>query len=139
MVAHDIASAGRVGAGDVEFVPFYEYAGEIRPPPPGVDWSEFGSGTEPFKEHFRTALREHADNGLLMDFAFGLGMGHGVPAAPDDEGLQWDLVRHRRGPFNHSLLLANTMPLTPRLHHTQSYLALDGRTSPFPSGARETS
>lgn len=93
MVAEDIASAAAVGAGGIEFVPFYEYAGEIGPPPPGVDWSTLGFGTEPFKERFRTALRAHADNGLLMDFALGPGMGHGVPASPDDEGLQWDLVR----------------------------------------------
>ncbi|KAJ4156169.1 hypothetical protein NW754_007793 [Fusarium falciforme] len=92
MVAEDIASAGAIGAAGVEFVTFYEYAGDIGPPPPGVDWSTFGFGTEPFKEHFKTALRAHAENGMLMDFALGPGMGHGVPAKPDDEGLQWDLI-----------------------------------------------
>ena len=92
LVAEDITNAGLVGAGGVEFLPYYNYGGEMGRYPAGADWSTFGFGTPAFRDVFRRALEAHRDNGMVMDFALGPNQGQGVPAAPDDEGLQWDLV-----------------------------------------------
>lgn len=91
-VKENIQSAGAVGAGGVEFLPFYNYGGEMDGTPPGADWSTYGFGTEAFKEMFLTALKAHKDAGLVMDFPLGPNQGQGVPAEFDDQGLQWDLV-----------------------------------------------
>ncbi|RYP69486.1 hypothetical protein DL769_005264 [Monosporascus sp. CRB-8-3] len=93
VVMADIASASSVGAGGVEFLPFYEYGGGLGVPT-GVDWSTYNFGTPPFRKLFRAALRAHEQNGLVMDFAIGPNQGQGVPARADDDGLQaFDLVR----------------------------------------------
>ena len=76
----------------MEFVPFFNYGGELPLYPAGADWSTYGFGTPAFKEVFRSALEAHKENGLTMDFALGPNQGQGVPADPNDEGLQWDLV-----------------------------------------------
>ncbi|KKA22163.1 hypothetical protein T310_3800 [Rasamsonia emersonii CBS 393.64] len=91
-VQEDIKSAGVIGAGGVEFLPFYNYGGEIGPAPPGADWVRYGFGTPAFRQVFRAALEAHRENGLVMDFALGPNQGQGVPAEYDDEGLQWDLA-----------------------------------------------
>ncbi|OAL46519.1 hypothetical protein IQ07DRAFT_546683 [Pyrenochaeta sp. DS3sAY3a] len=91
-VVRDIEEAKNVGAGGVEFVPFYNYGGILAAPPPGVDWSLNGFGTPSFKALFKDALKTHAKNGMLMDFAIGPNQGQGVPSSPDAEGLQWDLI-----------------------------------------------
>jgi hypothetical protein len=91
----DIASAGSIGAGGIELVPFYNYGGSLGGPPPGVDWSKYGFGTPAFLELFESALEAHAEARMVMDFAFGPSEGQGIPASPDDEGLQWDLVSLR--------------------------------------------
>jgi hypothetical protein len=93
IVAQDIAAAGSIGAGGVEFLPFFEYGGEEGATPPGSNWSIYNFGTEPFIVLFKAALQAHADKGLKMDFAIGPNQGQGVPAVPGEEGLQWDLVR----------------------------------------------
>ncbi|KAM0277086.1 hypothetical protein ACHAQH_006094 [Verticillium albo-atrum] len=92
IVKADIQSAGSIGAGGVEFLPFYNYGGELPEYPAGADWSTYGFGTPAFKKVFRAALEAHSQNGLLMDFALGPNQGQGVPAEEDDDGLQWDLV-----------------------------------------------
>ncbi|PLB53682.1 hypothetical protein P170DRAFT_346874 [Aspergillus steynii IBT 23096] len=89
-VRDNIASAGSVGAGGVEFLPFYNYGGELGSTDPS--WASTGFGTEAFKEMFLTALEAHKEFGLVMDFALGPNQGQGVPAETDDEGLQWDLA-----------------------------------------------
>lgn len=91
-VKADIESIADIGAGGVEFLPFYNYGGEIGPPPAGADWSRYGFGTAPFKNLFRASLDAHAAAGLRMDFALGPSQGQGVPSHSDAEGLQWDLV-----------------------------------------------
>ncbi|RDW76315.1 uncharacterized protein DSM5745_06307 [Aspergillus mulundensis] len=91
-VAANIKESGARGAGGVEFVPFYNYGGELDGPAPQADWVTNGFGTPAFREVFRTALQAHKDAGLLMDFALGPNQGQGVPASVDDDGLQWDLV-----------------------------------------------
>lgn len=92
-VAADIAAAGSIGAGGIELVPFFEYGGELGSMPAGADWATYNFGTVPFRNIFTAALTAHEDNGLVMDFALGPNQGQGVPASPDNLGLQWDLVR----------------------------------------------
>jgi hypothetical protein len=91
-VQDNIKSAGKIGAGGVEFLPFYNYGGELTPAPEGSDWSKYGFGTPAFRKMFLAALQSHKEAGLAMDFALGPNQGQGVPADPTDEGLQWDLV-----------------------------------------------
>lgn len=92
-VVSDITAAGSIGAGGVEFVPFFEYGGELGSMPAGADWATYNFGTVPFRNIFAAALTAHEQQGLVMDFALGPNQGQGVPASPDDPGLQWDLVR----------------------------------------------
>ncbi|KAM0540478.1 hypothetical protein ACHAPJ_013597, partial [Fusarium lateritium] len=98
VVEQDILRAGSISAGGVEFLPFYNYGGELGPPPPGVDWAKYGFGTPAHSKIFNAALDAHAKGGLAMDFGFGPNQGQGVPAVPDNEGLQWDLVNHLGDP-----------------------------------------
>ncbi|KAJ5670799.1 uncharacterized protein N7477_006162, partial [Penicillium maclennaniae] len=90
-VQDNIKSAGAIGAGGVEFLPFYNYGAQLSPAPKGSDWSKYGFGTPAFKKLFLAALQAHKEAGLAMDFALGPNQGQGVPADPTDEGLQWDL------------------------------------------------
>ncbi|KAE8395445.1 hypothetical protein BDV23DRAFT_178499 [Aspergillus alliaceus] len=92
VVRDDIKSAAAIGAGGVEFLPWYNAGGVLGGAPPGDDWSKYGFGTPAFNRIFYAALEAHRDAGLVMDFAIGPNQGQGVPAEPDDEGLQWDLV-----------------------------------------------
>ncbi|KAF9873062.1 hypothetical protein CkaCkLH20_09572 [Colletotrichum karsti] len=95
-VKSDITSAGSIGSGGVEFLPFYNYGGSLGPPPEGVDWSTAGFGTPAHVKLFLAALEAHQEAGLRMDFSFGPNQGQGVPAHPSDEGLQWDLFAETR-------------------------------------------
>lgn len=92
IVEANIKSAGAIGAGGIEFLPFYNYGGELGGPPPGVNWSTYGFGTPAHLDLFTSALRAHKEAGMVMDFSLGPNQGQGIPAHPDDEGLQWDLV-----------------------------------------------
>lgn len=91
-VVADIAAAGSIGAGGIELLPFFEYGGELGSMPSGANWSTYNFGTVPFRKLFTAALDAHEQLGLVMDFALGPNQGQGVPASPDDLGLQWDLV-----------------------------------------------
>ncbi|KAH7233001.1 hypothetical protein BKA59DRAFT_407778 [Fusarium tricinctum] len=92
IVAQDVAFAASVGAGGLEFVPFYEYGGSLGQMPTGANWSTYNFGTPAFNVLFERVLRAHDEHGLVMDFALGPNQGQGVPAKPDDQGLQWDIV-----------------------------------------------
>lgn len=92
-VAADIAAAGSIGAGGIELLPFFEYGGQLGSMPTGADWATYNFGTVPFRNIFAAALTAHQENGLVMDFSLGPNQGQGVPASPDNPGLQWDLVR----------------------------------------------
>ncbi|KAL4926582.1 uncharacterized protein BDV17DRAFT_293381 [Aspergillus undulatus] len=59
---------GALGAGGVEFLPFYNYGGEQGAMPDGADWSRYGFGTPAYQDMFRRALEVHAESGLVMDF-----------------------------------------------------------------------
>lgn len=92
VVAKDVAFSASIGAGGIEFVPFFEYGGEIGEMPAGANWSTYNFGTPDFVTLFERTLEAHDRQGLVMDFALGPNQGQGVPASPDDEGLQWDMV-----------------------------------------------
>lgn len=77
----------------MEYLPWYNAGGFLGPNPLGDDWGKYGVGTFVFNRLFQAALEAHRDAGMVMDFAIGPNQGQGVPAAPNDEGLQWDLVR----------------------------------------------
>ncbi|OJJ40082.1 hypothetical protein ASPWEDRAFT_191821 [Aspergillus wentii DTO 134E9] len=94
-VQDDIKRAATIGAGGIEFLPLYNYGGDMVSEPKGADWATYGFGTKPFNDMFRAALEAAKEAGLLMDFAIGASQGQGVPANVTDEGLQWDLA-----PFN---------------------------------------
>lgn len=94
-VEANIKSVGAIGAGGIEYLPFYNYGGELGGPPPGVNWSTYGFGTPAHLDLFTSALRAHKESGMVMDFSLGSNQGQGIPAHPDDEGLQWDLVSAR--------------------------------------------
>ena len=91
-VQENIKSAGDIGAGGVEFLAFYNYGAEVGGVPNGTNWTQYGFGTPAYKELFLAALQTHKDEGMVMDFPLGPNQGQGVPADPNDEGLQWDLV-----------------------------------------------
>lgn len=103
-VQDNIKSAGAIGAGGVEFLPFYNYGGQLTPAPAGSNWSKDGFGTPAFKKVFMAALQAHKEAGLALDFALGPNQGQGVPADPADEGLQWDLVRASYGNSDYTWL-----------------------------------
>ncbi|KAL2861838.1 hypothetical protein BJX68DRAFT_273929 [Aspergillus pseudodeflectus] len=94
VVKADIRSAGSVGAGGFEFLPYFEYGGEgaVGRMPPGANWDKYNFGTPAFQALFKAALEAHDENGLYMDFAIGPNQGQGVPAHVTDDGLQWDLA-----------------------------------------------
>lgn len=43
---------------------------------------------------FDALTKTSQEHGLVMDFAMGPNQGQGVPAHPDDDGLQWDLYAY---------------------------------------------
>lgn len=104
IVNRDISSMASIGAGGVEFLPFYLYGlvyanidessappGSIAPP---TDWSIYGFGDEAFKALFKDALQAVKDigDGFVIDFPLGPNQGAGVPSAPSSEGLAVHLV-----------------------------------------------
>lgn len=92
VVQADIASAGAIGAGGLEFVPFFNYGGQMGAAPKGSEWSKYAFGSPAFKELLVSALTAHKEHELMMDLAIGPNQGQGVPANSTDKGLQWDLV-----------------------------------------------
>ncbi|KAL4798786.1 hypothetical protein BDV19DRAFT_402137 [Aspergillus venezuelensis] len=91
-VQSDIRAATSIGAGGVEFLPFYNYGGTMGGAPNGSDWVTYGFGTTAFKEMFVGALEMHKRLGIRMDFPLGPNQGQGVPMEWGDEGGQWDLI-----------------------------------------------
>ncbi|KAK3356690.1 hypothetical protein B0T25DRAFT_451217 [Lasiosphaeria hispida] len=87
-VQSDIAAMAAVGAGGLQFLPFYNQGF----PPVSTNWSTYGFGTPAFRELLRAALRETAGRGLTFDFAVGPNTAAGVPAVPGTQGLAMELV-----------------------------------------------
>ena len=87
----DIANMSAVGAGGLEFIPFYMYG--LVGSEYGLDsWAENGYGTPKYKRIFKVAAQAVKDHGLVMDFAIGANQGQGAPAVPESRGLAVELV-----------------------------------------------
>ena len=98
-VASDIASIASVGAGGLEFLPFYLYGlpTSIQSQTP-TDWNKYGFGSAAFQSLFKGALHTVNKSDILMDFGVGANQGQGVPANPLTEGLAVQLVCHLISP-----------------------------------------
>lgn len=59
---------------------------------PATDWNIYGYGTPAYRKVLKAALQAHKDHSLIMDFAMGLQSGQGVPAEPNELGLEYNLV-----------------------------------------------
>lgn len=92
VVSRDIGSLASVGAGCVEFLPFYLYGLPGNATGRPTDWSRYGFGTTAYKALFRDALQAAEEAGILMDFAVGANQGQGVPSEPMAPGLAIELV-----------------------------------------------
>lgn len=89
ILADDIRALRDIGAGGLEFVPFYNYGFGV---PDMSNWDVYAFGKPAFKDVLLTALESCGANGLLMDFALGASQGQGVPAEPLTPGLAVQLV-----------------------------------------------
>ncbi|KFZ03789.1 hypothetical protein V502_10661 [Pseudogymnoascus sp. VKM F-4520 (FW-2644)] len=89
-LAADLKEIGSIGAGGVEFLPYYNYGGTLGPP--ATDWTKYGYGTPAYNVLVKKALQASKDNGLLMDLCMGPQSGQGVPASPDNPGLAYSMV-----------------------------------------------
>ncbi|ROV88303.1 hypothetical protein VMCG_10483 [Cytospora schulzeri] len=104
IVAKDISSMSTIGAGGLQFVPFYLYGlvysqigmGSAAPNSvaPPTDWSIYGFGDEAFNMLFKDVLQAVRDegDGFVIDFALGPSQGAGVPSVPGTDGLAVQLV-----------------------------------------------
>lgn len=105
-VVRDIHEAKSMGAGGLEFLPFYAYgAGDesnrrnmaTNPDQPLVepdfpDWDIYGFGTPAYVALFKDALQAAKDAGILLDLPLGANQGQGVPAVPGTAGLSMQLL-----------------------------------------------
>jgi len=105
-VVRDIHEAKAIGAGGLEFLPFYAYgAGDesykrnmvTNPDQPFVepdfpDWDVYGFGTPAYVALFKDALIAAKDAGILLDLPLGANQGQGVPAVPGTAGLAMQLL-----------------------------------------------
>ncbi|KAJ0342183.1 hypothetical protein COL26b_000679 [Colletotrichum chrysophilum] len=87
-VVDDVNHLAEVGAGGLEFLPFYNYGLG----PALTDWSMYGFGTEAFKGVLAAALNATAAHGLQLDLALGANQGAGVPSVVETVGLAKELV-----------------------------------------------
>ncbi|KAF2994986.1 hypothetical protein E8E13_003871 [Curvularia kusanoi] len=106
LVVRDIHEAKAIGAGGLEFLPFYAYgAGDesykrnmaTNPNQPFVepnfpDWDIYGFGTPTYVGLFKDALIAAKDAGILLDLPVGANQGQGVPAVPGTAGLAMQLL-----------------------------------------------
>ncbi|KAK1453408.1 hypothetical protein CMEL01_05067 [Colletotrichum melonis] len=113
-VTRDVAEIASVGAGGLEFLPYYQFRS------PSANWSTYGYGTNASRTVFRAAMQAAADNDILFDFSIGANQGQGVPSEPESVGLALELayVNITVAPghvFNGTLPLS-TQPASPSLH-----------------------
>ncbi|KAJ3960348.1 hypothetical protein N0V92_003020 [Colletotrichum tropicale] len=87
-VVDDVNHLAEVGAGGLEFLPFYNYGLG----PALTDWSVYGFGTEAFKDVLAVALNATKAQGLKLDLALGANQGAGVPSVVETVGLAKELV-----------------------------------------------
>jgi hypothetical protein len=89
ILADDIRALKDIGAGGLEFIPFYNYGFGS---PDISNWDVYAFGKPAFKDVLLTALESCRANGLVMDFALGASQGQGVPVEPLTPGLAVQLV-----------------------------------------------
>ena len=77
--------------GGLEALGFYLYGPATGTTVP-VDWNTYGWGTPAWNKVLSAAASAAQKNDMLLDLPLGPSQGAGVPAEPDDEGLEWDLV-----------------------------------------------
>ncbi|KAG5808664.1 hypothetical protein H9Q74_011967 [Fusarium xylarioides] len=85
----DIQDLKKLGAGGLEFLPFYNYGFG------GVNDSKletYAFGKTAFRDVLQIALKATKANGLSMDVALGTSQGQGVPSKPLTPGLAVQLV-----------------------------------------------
>ncbi|EYB29127.1 hypothetical protein FG05_13859 [Fusarium graminearum] len=89
ILKNDIQDLKKLGAGGLEFVPFYNYGFG------GVNDSKletYAFGSPAFKNVLQIALEATKANGLSIDVALGASQGQGVPSKPLTPGLAVQLV-----------------------------------------------
>ncbi|PVH71603.1 hypothetical protein DL98DRAFT_383782, partial [Cadophora sp. DSE1049] len=101
LVAADVKSIGSIGAGGIEFLPYYNYGGENAPEV--TDWNIYGVGTPAYNVVLKAAAQASKENGLIMDLCMGAQSGQGAPAKFDNPGLAYDLIS-----FNTTVLPGGT-------------------------------
>ncbi|KAF2472794.1 uncharacterized protein BDR25DRAFT_157719, partial [Lindgomyces ingoldianus] len=91
IVTKDIHDAKAVGAGGLEYLPFYLYGlvGNATPP---TDWTKYGFGTPAFNSLLKSSLKAAKDTGILIDYALGANQGQGVPSEVMTPGLSVELL-----------------------------------------------
>lgn len=85
-VVQDIADIATVGAGGLEFIPYYQLG------PQPTNWSEYGFGSKFHRTIFRAMMEAVAKHEILLDFSVGGNQGQGVPSEPEELDLALELV-----------------------------------------------
>ncbi|KAJ5930057.1 secreted protein [Penicillium verhagenii] len=99
VVAEDVRSIGKAGAGGIELLGYYLYGdsqnyGGGNAGPLQTDWTLFGFGSPPWTKMVDVILETAKEDNLIIDFANGPNQGAGVPAPYNSDGLLWDLAGH---------------------------------------------
>ena len=104
LVTRDIRDISLVGAGGLEFLPYYVYGyGEAsyrrltapvgsQGEPDYPDWDLYGFATPAYLSLFKDSLKAAREADILMDFPLGANQGQGVPAIPGTPGLAVQLL-----------------------------------------------
>lgn len=86
-VVRDIHAIADVGAGGIEWLPYYQLRGDQ-----SSDWAAYGYGSAAFVRVNRAAFQAAAERGIVVDFAVGANQGQGVPSVVGTGGLAVHLV-----------------------------------------------
>ncbi|OHF01555.1 hypothetical protein CORC01_03045 [Colletotrichum orchidophilum] len=112
-VTRDVAEIASVGAGGLEFLPYYQLHS------PSANWSTYGYGGKASRAVFRAAMEAAVENDILFDFSIGANQGQGVPSEPGSVGLALELayvnVTVKPGNFYNGTLPLSTQPASPSL------------------------
>ncbi|OTA92609.1 hypothetical protein M434DRAFT_74272 [Hypoxylon sp. CO27-5] len=112
-VVRDIGEIAAVGAGGLEFLPYYQFG------PQPTNWSEYGFGTDAYRAIFRAVMEAAAQNKLLLDFSIGANQGQGVPSEPEQIGLALEMacvnITVPAGESFNGTLPLSTQPASPEL------------------------
>ncbi|KAI1360749.1 hypothetical protein F5Y08DRAFT_348515 [Xylaria arbuscula] len=114
-VVRDVADIAAVGAGGLEFIPYYQLG------PQPTNWSEYGFGSESHRKIFRAVMEAAAEHEVLLDFSVGGNQGQGVPSEPEEVGLALELayvnISIPAGHLFNGTLPLSTQPSNPELYN----------------------